>query len=180
MARIILVEGPDNAGKSTFINELLEHYQSKVQLLTFPKRNIDGERFTIATRNEVAIFEEMLMRIDNSKTYILDRGYLSNIVYEQLRGEDPARYMGDYERLLANHELFTVGLSRNYLEHGFEDDLIKLSADEFNKVIDLFDHYYEYYGIPMFHRLTHDPHNKVIGVSHIDPIKHFGLNILVN
>lgn len=162
MAKLILVEGPDNSGKSTFIKMLQERFASKVKLLSFPKKNVDGNRFTIVTRNEVAIFEEMLQHLDPSYTYILDRGYISNIVYEQLRGIDPARYMGDLERLFVYNDVVVVPMTRNHIGIDFKDDLITLDKDQFNSVINLFNYYYHHYDLDPWRQLKHDDHNKVM------------------
>ena len=167
MANVILVEGPDNAGKTSFINRILKDNTWCISQLEFPKRP-DSGRFTIETRNEVAIFETMLDYLPNDHAYILDRGYISNIVYGSLRAMDPQQkasiqvYRDDLERLSKNHSVYCIGTTRNKIECDFEDDLISLSNGGFNKVIDMFEAEYQRFGIKSVKLLEHDPFNKVL------------------
>lgn len=167
MANIILVEGPDNAGKSTYIKELCK--RPYTVCLNFPKQTSEG-RFTIETRNEVACFETLLKHLNPDYTYVLDRGYLSNIVYGELRAMSKSDklkinlYREDYIRLCSEHRVETIGLTRNKIDVAFVDDLISLSDGGFNKVIDLFEAEYERFGIVKKQILNHDPKNNLIGV----------------
>lgn len=170
MANIILVEGPDNSGKTTLIEDICtKHLDSHIHL-DFPKRT-DSGRFTIETRNEVACFETMLKYIDPRYVYVLDRGYLSNIVYGELRAMNKTEkeqvdiYRQDLERLMLNHNVTIIGLTRNQLEVEFEDDLISLSNGGFNKVISLFEKEYQRLGVEPVQILNHDGKNNIISVN---------------
>ncbi|AWY10356.1 hypothetical protein ABNavy97_072 [Acinetobacter phage AB-Navy97] len=159
MAKIILVEGPDNAGKTTLISNLTRHFD--VTLMEFPKRTSEG-RFTCLTRNEVAIFETMLNYVDNSKTYVLDRGGLSNIVYESvLRGKPVEIFKEDFRRFIQNNEVLVIGLTRNKLVDSFTDDLITVSEDQFNAIVDRFNEVYDEFNITPYKILDHDVHNNI-------------------
>lgn len=181
MARLILIDGPDNAGKTSLINRILMS-TSAAKLLDFPKRTASG-RFTIESRNEVAIFETMLKHLGNT-TYILDRGYISNIVYGELRAMSRkeknalSTYREDLLRLLNEHEVYTVGLTRSHIECDFTDDLISLSDGGFNKVVDLFEEEYNRFGIKSVKILKHTSLNEVVGTTSeyqelLDGILHF-------
>lgn len=159
MANLILVEGPDNSGKTTLIDKL-----NGVKL-NFPKKT--DTRFTIETRNEVAIFETMLKYID-TRTYILDRGYISNIVYGRLRGLDEkviSMYRDDLSRLIKNHNLKIIGLTRDKISINFCDDLIKLSTDDFNKVIDMFNEEYKRFDVKPIKILEFNEKNELLKVN---------------
>ncbi|WJZ27914.1 thymidylate kinase [Serratia phage 92A1] len=164
MANILLIEGPDNAGKTTLINKLS---MVNIEQLSFPKRTASG-RFTIESRNEVAIFETMLDYLPNDRLFVLDRGYISNIVYGELRAMTPSEkkavevYREDFKRLTSNHSVMVLGLTRNKITCDFEDDLISLSDGGFNKVIDLFESEYDRFGIDSIKLLEHDENNKVL------------------
>ncbi|QPI13809.1 thymidylate kinase [Serratia phage 4S] len=165
MARLILVEGPDNAGKTTFINRIRNIVN--VEQLNFPKKTASG-RFTIESRNEVAIFETMLEFLPTDKLFVLDRGYISNIVYGELRAMTPEQkdqvqvYREDFSRLIKNHDVYVVALTRNEITGAFEDDLISLSDGGFNKVIKLFEEEYKRFNIPYGKMLEHDENNNVL------------------
>ncbi len=167
MAKIILVEGPDNAGKTTFIQGL---ESLGMKLIRFPKKTSEG-RFTCLTRNEVAIFETMLNYLDDNYVYILDRGCLSNIVYESvLRGKRTGIYMDDFKRLADNNKVLVVGLTRNKLEDDFADDLIAISEDQFNKVVDEFEKLYKALWITPYKILEHDVYNGVVEAKPFDQV----------
>lgn len=167
MAKLILVEGPDNSGKTTFINELQDY---GAVLLNFPKATSAG-RFSCESRNEVAIFETMLNYLDESKVYILDRGYLSNIVYESvLRDKDTTAYVEDFIRLKQTHDLKVIALTRNKIDVSFKDDLISVDSESFNKIIEMFNSVYRTLGITPYKYLNHDSSNALIDVLSITPI----------
>lgn len=164
MAKLIIVEGPDNSGKSTIIQNLLID-NPDYKLLDFPKR-VDNKAFKLCTRNEVTIFETMLNYLDDKYTYICDRGYISNIVYGILRDEEfVSDYVSDFNRLINNHNVNVIGLTRNKIYCDFEDDNIKLSADEFNHVIDLYDFVYDMFNIEYNQILDHDEFNVLRSVK---------------
>lgn len=165
MAKLIIVEGPDNSGKSTFIKHLLHHTsRNNVRFLQFPKKNSEGKRFEIASANEMAAFESMLGHLDPSVCYILDRSYLSNMVYETLRGEPDAwkKRTQDLARLLRHNGVFILPLTRAEIAVDFQDDLISLDHGSFNEVIQLYNTCYEELGIKPIEILKMSPENKPI------------------
>lgn len=167
--KIIWVDGPDNAGKTTFIKELLQ-ISDRYVLLDFPKRTTEG-RLDIKSRNEVTIFETMLDYLDPNKIYILDRAYISNVVYGLLRREHKRvidTYRDDIDNIFSKHNIFVVALTRNKIQCDFEDDLISLSADGFNKVIELFEFEYSLLEdqFNVYKLLDHSENNNLVGINH--------------
>lgn len=166
MAKIIYVDGPDNAGKTSLIRYICE-ISDRYELIDFPKRTDDG-RFDIKSRNEVSCFETMLEYLDPKKIYLLDRGYISNWVYGMLRQENDReldRYEVDFNRLTDNHKLYSIILTRNEMTSDFEDDLISLSPEGFNHVISLFEEFGINNDVPIHQILNHDGNNKIRGVN---------------
>ncbi|ASD52023.1 thymidylate kinase [Pseudomonas phage PspYZU05] len=159
MANLIIVEGPDNSGKSTFIEELRDVFG--YTKITFPKRTKEGI-FKIASRNEVEIFNAMLEHLDPSKVYIIDRCHISNIVYEAIRGSNVTQYKEDLKLLLEKHDVYIVPTTRNKIVCDFSDDLISLSPFGFNKVIDLYDEIYSELGLKPEKLIEMDSHNNYI------------------
>ncbi|QPB12313.1 hypothetical protein [Providencia phage PSTCR6] len=174
---IVAIEGPDNSCKTTLIRHLVEN--EGFTLIEFPKKTSEG-LFTIATRSEVAIFEALLKHLDPTKKYVLDRCFLSNMVYYTYRKrynrpfiikenqESFDNYVKDLIRLKS--KCLVVGLTRNRLGEDFEDDLIKLSKDEFNYIISVYDLFYDIMNIQPFKLLEHDSKNNVLGASSYDPV----------
>lgn len=164
--KIILVDGGDNAGKTTFINDVCEISDRYVKI-EFPKRTTEG-RFDIKSRNEVGCFETMLKYLDPSKIYLLDRGYISNWVYGSLRRSGSMEldmYEEDFHRLCANHRVLPIILTRNEITTDFEDDLISLSAEGFNQVIALFEDFAEANDVEIYQLLNHYGNNKIKGFN---------------
>lgn len=155
--KIIVVDGPDNSGKSTFIKILVRN--PKVKLIDFPK-SINGKCISLGTDNDKALVETLYKFLDPNFVYILDRGYPSNIVYSGfLRGEiDPYEHLKDWIRFKQEFDIVEVILSRNKLDEDFEDDLIKLTKDEFNLTITEYECNFE----NVFKLLEHDGFNRVL------------------
>lgn len=166
MAKIIVVDGGDNAGKTSFIRDICD-ISDRYVVIDFPKKTDDG-RFDIKSRNEVACFETMLEYLDPTKIYLLDRGYISNWVYGSLRGDSEKeleRYEVDFNRLVDNHKVFPIILTRNEMTEDFEDDLISLSPEGFNKVINLFEEFGEDNDVEIFQLLNHYGNNRIKSVN---------------
>lgn len=164
MAKLIIVEGPDNSGKST----LISHLKSLgVKELSFPKKTSEG-LFKIESRNEVAIFETLLCQLEG--TYLVDRGYLSNVIYEGLRGKPTDQYIEDILRLTSKAQLKFIPLTRNNLDQDFEDDLIKLDKAKFNEVIQRYENLYQVLWLTPYKILEHDGLNNVVKAKSIDQV----------
>lgn len=170
MINIAIIEGPDNSGKSTFISNMLEKYQDICKELKFPKKVSDG-RFSLTTRSEVAIFEEMIKHLDPEKLYIVDRCYISNYVYEGLRGAKTDIYEDDWKRLttMDNVNIIPLVITRNHIECDFEDDLISLSSHGFNLVIDRYEDFAYRHGVYLTKFLQHNTKNYFL--HHFDSLK---------
>lgn len=165
-SKIILVDGPDNAGKTSFIRDVCEISDRYVKI-EFPKSTTEG-RFDIKSRNEVACFETMLKYLDPSKIYLLDRGYISNWVYGSLRNSGSMEldtYKDDFVRLCANYNVLPVILTRNEITEDFEDDLISLSSYGFNQVISLFEEFALDNDIELYQLLNHYGDNRIKGFN---------------
>lgn len=174
---IVAIEGPDNSGKTTLIQHLVEN--EGFTLIEFPKKTSEG-LFTIVTRSEVAIFETLLEHLDPTKKYVLDRCFLSNMVYYIYRKhhnksfiikenqESFNNYVKDLIKLRS--KCLVVGLTRNRLGEDFEDDLIKLSKDEFNDIISVYDLFYDNMNIQTFKLLEHDSKNNVLDAAPYDSV----------
>lgn len=161
MAKLVIFEGPDGSGKTTLIEKMKK--MSNVRLLDFPKRNPAGFRLDIKSRAEVSCFETMLKYLDDRFIYLLDRSYFSNYVYEKWR--DPKNpllllYLVDINRLLATNEVKVVGLTRK-IHEDYKDDLIDLTKEEFEKIIDYYDEVYSKFGIESTEYLKYGPNGPV-------------------
>lgn len=133
---LVLVEGADQAGKTTLINKLLQ--EESISLLEFPKSN-NGKPFKIETNSELQCYVSMAKNLDKSVTWVQDRGILSNIVYnENFFEHDIVNQVLFLEQLNKNTRLLVVILDRPYVTSDFKDDLIDVSKDKFNTYIDAY------------------------------------------
>ena len=88
--KIIFVEGPDDSGKTTLIQTLKstlpKSIANRLVELEFNK-GLNG-LLRINTEEQFEILKSLLPNLCREKIYIVDRCYLSNIVYDRvLRGE---------------------------------------------------------------------------------------------
>lgn len=164
--KIILIDGPDNAGKTTMIENIMDIGPQYVKL-EFPKRTVEG-RFDIKSRNEVACFETMLGYLDKSKVYLLDRGYISNWVYGMYRGDSDKvldEYQEDFKRLVAKFKFLPVILTRNEITTDFKDDLISLDPKGFNEIIELFEEFAFENDVDVIQVLNHYGDNRIRSIN---------------
>lgn len=166
MAKLIIVEGPDNSGKSTFISDMLLRYP-ELKELKFPKRNRDAELFKIETANELDIFDTMFKHLDG--VYIVDRMLFSNAVYNKIRGESTVRDYANIYDFMTKHEVLVCPFYRSAITVDFEDDNIKLSACDFNSVLleylNVYDEFAEMIPEPMM-LVSMSNKNEFIGTLH--------------
>lgn len=160
MKQIIVIEGPDNAGKSSLI-KLLKNEGCKE--IKFPKQTKTG-LFKIESENDFAIFESMLEHLADG-LYVIDRFLISNMVYEGLRGVDTSRYVNKLKELSERNVIDFIVLKRNKIGVDFSDDNISLSKDGFNQVIDSYSNYCKLLGIREYQYLKHDINNEVVHVN---------------
>ena len=128
MNRLLIAEGADASGKSTFIKNLLES-DSIYELIKTPRqvgyRACDG----------CWEFYDMIMSLPNDKIYVLDRHTHSNYAYNGMRSTDYSP-IKDLELLLAfqsSFDIFHAILIRK--PRHIEDDLISLSKKQDATVI---------------------------------------------
>lgn len=161
--KIIVIDGPDNSGKSTLIETLLDN--EKYRLIDFPKK-INGRCISLGTDNDKALVETLYKFLDPNFVYILDRGYPSNIVYSGfLRNEmKPYAQLDDWKRFKSEFNIIEVILTRNKLGRDFEDDLIKLTKDEFNLTVEEYERNFE----NVFKILEHDENNNLLNVDMVE------------
>ena len=161
MKRFIVVEGPDNAGKSTLIKLLVNE---GITELKFPKRTCDG-LFKIESANDFAIFETLLDELATG-TYVIDRFLISNMVYEGIRGgANSQRYIDKFHELNTKYNFTWVMLTRNKIGIDFDDDNISLSKTAFNSIIDSYSNYCKVLGLRETQYLKHNLMNEVIHCS---------------
>lgn len=132
--KIIFIDGPDVSGKTTLIKNSLNKYK-KLKELNFNK-GLTG-LLRINTQTHFEILKVLLPNLDPKFTYIVDRCYFSNIVYDKvLRNEDADPSYEFRHWCHKNLKILEIVLDREYVNYDFEDNLISIDKDTFNKVID--------------------------------------------
>lgn len=135
--KFIIIDGPDDSGKTTLMEELGKF--PYVSLFKYPKK-IDGELFKISTKNDFEILKMCYPLFDNVNTYVIDRAYMSNIVYDSiLRNEDTGPSVEFRKWFKDNFKVCEIILTRNKINKTFEDDNIKIESSKFNEIIDMYE-----------------------------------------
>lgn len=146
--RFIIIDGPDEAGKSTLINSLINSYNCIP--FKYPKK-VKNELFKINSYNDFEIVK-MFLHMINPGIYVSDRFYFSNIVYDSiLRNEDTTPSIEFRKWVLENFDVLEIILTRNRLDTDFTDNNISIPKHEFNMIIQQ----YESLNIPFFKILHH-------------------------
>jgi thymidylate kinase len=135
-------DGMDNCGKSTLISDLVRDMWPHTKEVKFPKTMPSGALLRMNTEKDFEILFTMFELLDPTKTYLLDRFIVSNLVYDKiLRGEDVElshRYHEEFKRRFKVLEIF---VTRPHIGEAFVDDRIKLTKDQFNAGIEEYKKY---------------------------------------
>ena len=137
--KIIFVEGPDDSGKTTLIQTLKstlpKSIANRLVELEFNK-GLNG-LLRINTEEQFEILKSLLPNLCREKIYIVDRCYLSNIVYDRvLRGETAEASYDFRDWCKENLNSIEIVLDRPYIEEDFVDNLINIDQAQFNNIID--------------------------------------------
>ena len=141
--KLIFVDGPDDSGKTTLIETLKSNLPNRYGLteLKFNK-GLNG-LLRINTEEHFEILKSVLPHLCKENTYIVDRCYLSNIVYDQVLRNESAEPSYDFrDWCKENLDSIEIVLDRPYIKEDFEDNLININQNEFNEIIDA----YRYFG----------------------------------
>ena len=141
--KLIFVDGPDDSGKTTLIETLKSNLPNRYGLteLKFNK-GLNG-LLRINTEEHFEILKSVLPHLCKENTYIVDRCYLSNIVYDQVLRNESAEPSYDFrDWCKENLDSIEIVLDRPYIQEDFQDNLININKDEFNEIIDA----YRYFG----------------------------------
>ena len=132
--KIIFIDGPDVSGKTTLIKNELNKYKN-LKELNFDK-GLTG-LLRINTQTHFEILKVLLPNLNPKYTYIVDRCYFSNIVYDKvLRDEDADPSYEFRHWCLKNLNILEIILDREYVNYDFNDNLISIDKNTFNKIID--------------------------------------------
>jgi hypothetical protein len=156
--KFICFEGPDMAGKSTFI-DFLTNPKYKAELMPgeshYPFKEIkfnkvlpSGELLRINTEKDFELLFTSWKHLDPNNIYILDRFILSNLVYDKVfRGESTAVSEMANTKFKNEFDVLEIILTRDYIHQDFLDDKITIPKDKFNAVIDEYKKYGIYYHV---------------------------------
>lgn len=135
--KFIVFDGMDSAGKSTMVQDLARDLRSRAIEVKFPKTMPSGALLRMNTEKDFEILFTMFDLLDRTKTYLLDRFIVSNLVYDKiLRGEDVALSHQYYAEFKRRFDVMEVFVTRPHIESEFIDDRISLTVDQFNAGID--------------------------------------------
>ena len=153
--RFIVFDGMDNCGKSTLLKDVARDFWPTAKEIKFPKTMPSGALLRMNTEKDFEILFTMFELLDPTKTYLMDRFIVSNLVYDKvLRGENTALSQQYYAEFKRRFDVFEVFVTRPPIRAEFIDDRIKLTVDQFNAGIEE----YKKYG-PNYQILLRDEHD---------------------
>jgi len=135
--KFIVFDGMDNCGKSTMLKDLARDLWPRAVEVKFPKTMPSGTLLRMNTEKDFEILFTMFDLLDKTKTYLLDRFIVSNLVYDKvLRGEDVALSRQYYAEFKRRFDVMEVFVTRPHIQTEFIDDRISLTIEQFNAGID--------------------------------------------
>ena len=134
MVKIVFIDGPDVSGKTTLVKKLLDNPDFNFKELVFDKGL--GGLLRINKEEQFEILRSLLPNLNPVYIYIMDRCYLSNMVYDGISGEDiePSLEFRDWCKDYVDS--IEIMLDRPYIKTDFEDDLVTIDKITFNEIID--------------------------------------------
>jgi len=146
--KIIFIDGPDVTGKTTLIENVVEFYNDvanwdedkplehyEIKELNFNKGLTGLLRINTPTHFE--ILRVLLPNLDPRYAYIVDRCFFSNIVYDKVLRNESADASQEFRVWCKNNlSVLEIILDRDYATEDFNDDLIKVNKETFNRVVD--------------------------------------------
>lgn len=137
--KIIFIDGPDDSGKTTFIQTLKKTLPPAIggRLVELKFNKALGGLLRINKDDQFEILKTLLPHLCRENVYIVDRCYLSNIVYDKvLRGEATQPSLDFRDWCHENLTSIEIVLDRPYIEEDFADDLLTINKIQFNEIID--------------------------------------------
>lgn len=131
--KFIVFDGMDNCGKSTMISDLSRDLWPKAKEIKFPKTLPSGTLLRMNTEKDFEVLFTMFDLLDHSKTYLMDRFIVSNLVYDKiLRGENTALSQHYYAEFKRRFKVLEIFVTRPPIRSEFIDDRIKITVEQFN------------------------------------------------
>ena len=131
--KFIVFDGMDNCGKSTLISDLVRDLWPVVKEIKFPKTLPSGNLLRIKEEKDFELLFSMFDLLDSTRTYLMDRFIVSNLVYDKvLRGEDTQLSRYYYDEFKRRFDVLEIFVTRPPIAADFIDDRIKLTRDQFN------------------------------------------------
>jgi thymidylate kinase len=137
--KLIFIDGPDDSGKTTFIQTLKKTLPPALghRLVELKFNKGLGGLLRINRDDQFEILKALLPHLCRENIYIVDRCYLSNIVYDKvLRNEDSTSSLEFRDWCQENLTSIEIVLDRPYIEEDFADDLLSIDKKQFNEIID--------------------------------------------
>lgn len=159
--KFLVVDGMDNAGKSTFIHHIIQDAEGLAKQIKFKKTLPSGDLLRITEEKDFELLFSSFELFDQRFTYILDRFIVSNLVYDKvLRGLDTSVSQKYYAEFKERFNVMEMFFTRPPISAAFVDDRISMSEAQFNAgIIE-----YQKYGVN-YDILTRDELGRPNGTS---------------
>lgn len=139
MSKIILVEGPDCSGKTTICNSIVDNFNFKCLHLSKLKDNQSVDEFYIN------FIDNLKIQKQNNMNIVLDRAYISNIIYSTVFKQDEtiSRYLMDELKKLIDIIILCIPDKDKYITHF--NNIKNQRFELYDNMNDIYDLYYDLY-----------------------------------
>lgn len=120
----IIIEGPDNVGKSTLISNLKNHYNT-ITLHNLHYSNVKGSNIEYCKK----LYFEMFSLLTSDKSFICDRSHLGEMVYGPLYRDYSGEFVLDIEKQFDTSEITLITLIDDAESLIERDDGLSFSTD---------------------------------------------------
>ncbi len=139
--KIIFIDGADGSGKTSLIDRLINGFDGipnrfAEDLIELKFNKATGGLLRINDETHFEIMKTLLIHLPKDKVYIVDRCYLSNMVYDKVLREDDALPSYEFRSWCFNNlDCDEIVLDRDEVTEDYEDDLIAMNKEVMNWVI---------------------------------------------
>ncbi len=147
--KIIFIDGADGSGKTSLIKRLISGFDGLPNryancLIELKFNKATGGLLRINDETHFEIMKALLVHLPKDKVWIIDRCYLSNMVYDKVLREDDALPSLEFRDWCKdNLDSIEIVLDRDEVTEDYEDDLIAMNKEVMNWVIKEYRQYTE-------------------------------------
>lgn len=132
--KFLVIEGPDDSGKTTLVKTLCESHSGFVEL---NMRWDETKRLVFDAEEKIPMVMSTFKHFDPDNVYVIDRFLMSDLIYDSiLRGRDVTLYQKHLDKFRKDFDVMYVVLDRNDVNGDHEDSKIRIPHHKFQEIIE--------------------------------------------